>query len=47
MGKATDNLILDLVRDYEDYLGDFTYAELQEIARNGVFTLAEARGEVK
>ena len=39
MAKATENLILDLVRDYEDYLSDLTYNQLLKISKSGCFTL--------
>jgi hypothetical protein len=38
-----DTMINALVKDYEDYLNDFTVDELQLIVGNGVFTLREAK----
>ena len=41
-----NELILDLIFDYECYLNDFDINELNEIVKSGYFTLREAR-EIK
>jgi len=41
-----NELILDLIFDYECYLNDFDIGELNEISKSGYFTLREAR-EIK
>ena len=40
-----DNLIDNLLMDYEDYLRDFKLEEIKEIINSGHFTLREARDE--
>ncbi len=40
-----DDIILALVKDYENYLEDFNVEDLEKIANNGVFTLARALEE--
>jgi hypothetical protein len=43
MSKERDDLISDLVTEYEDYLENLTFKELCNMAEGGYFTLNEMK----